>query len=262
MVAGLARSAVTMRRSGWSAGNVDVDMGSAAGTPTTTSSGAPAAVLWDFDGTLADSEHYWIAEEYALVESFGGTWNDSHAESIVGNDLLTSGAYIRDNGPVPLEPAEIVARLVAGVRRRLSERVPWRAGVVELRAEIAAAGIPQAMVTMSYATVVDPVLTALGAERMPGFDTVVTGEVVSRGKPDPEPYLTAAARLGVDPRDCVAIEDSRTGATSAAAAGCAVLVAPNAVAVPASPSWQLRSDLDGVRLSDLAALLTDRSVRG
>ena len=243
------------------AGSLGADMGSAAGTPTSPPSRLPAAVLWDFDGTLADSERYWIAEEYALVGSFGGTWTHAHAETIVGSDLLAAAAYIRDNGPVPLEPPEIVARLVAGVRQRLTEHVPWRPGVVELRAQIAAAGVPQAMVTMSYATVVDPVLTVLAADRMPGFDTVVTGEVVSRGKPDPEPYLTAADRLGVDPRDCVAIEDSRTGATSAAAAGCAVLVTPNAVDVPAGPSWTVRPDLAGVQLADLAALLADRAGR-
>lgn len=236
-------------------------MGSAAAPDLPTGSGLPAAVLWDFDGTLVDSERYWIAEEYTLVESFGGTWDDSHAEAIVGNDLLTSGAYIRDNGPVPLEPAEIVARLIGGVRRRLTEHVPWRVGVLELRAQIAAAGVPQGMVTMSYANVVDPVLVVIGAAGMPTFDTVVTGEVVDRGKPHPEPYLTAAARLGVDPADCVAIEDSRTGATSAAAAGCAVLVTPNAVAVADSPAWQVRRDLDGVGLSDLSALLAERSTR-
>ena len=219
----------------------------------------PAAVLWDFDGTLVDSEQYWIAEEFALVSAHGGTWSRDHAESIVGNDLLTSGAYIRDHGPVPMEPADIVATLIRGVRRRLSESIPWRPGVVELRAQTASAGVPQGLVTMSYATVVEPVLAALAPAGMPGFDTVVTGEVVSRGKPDPEPYLLAARRLGVDPRDCVAVEDSRTGATSAAAAGCAVLVAPNAVAVADSPSWTLLTDLAGVHLTDLTALLAARS---
>ena len=134
--------------------------------------------------------------------------------------------------------------------------------MVALRAELAAAGIPQGLVTMSYATVVEPVLAALAPAGMAGFDTVVTGEVVSRGKPDPEPYLMAARRLGVDPRDCVAVEDSRTGATSAAAAGCAVLVAPNAVAVVGSPSWTLLPDLAGVRLADLADLLASRRTRG
>ena len=236
------------------AGSVDSEMDSA--PRTTRPTVLPAAVLWDFDGTLADSERYWIAEEYALVAEYGGTWTDADAHALVGNDLLVSGAYLRKHGPVPLGPADIVARLVAGVRRRLSEAVPWRAGVVSLRAGLAAAGVPQAMVTMSYATVVDPVLAAVAAAGMPGFDTVVTGEQVRRGKPDPEPYLTAAERLGVDPRRCVAIEDSRTGAVSASAAGCAVLVVPNAVPVEPAPGWRvLPTGLAGVTTDDLAALL-------
>lgn len=221
-------------------------------------SGRLAAVLWDFDGTLVDSERYWIAEEYTLVERWGGTWDDERAHALVGNDLLVSGAYIRDHGPVPLEPADIVARLVAGVRERLSADIPWRPGVLRLRAQLAAAGIPQAMVTMSYATVVDPVLTALGSPERPPFDTVVTGEAVTRGKPDPEPYLVAAARLGVDPRRCVAVEDSRTGATAAAAAGCAVLVTPVAVAVEPTPAWRVVPDLSEVGIGELEDLLAWR----
>lgn len=218
----------------------------------------PAAVLWDFDGTLVDSEQFWIAEEFALVRAHGGTWSDHHAESLVGNDLLTSGAYIRDNGPVPMEPADIVATLVRGVRRRLYEAIPWRPGVVELRAQVASAGILQGLVTMSYATVVEPVLSALEPAGMPPFDTVVTGDAVSRGKPDPEPYLLAARHLGVDPRDCVAVEDSLTGATSAAAAGCTVLVTPSALPVHDSPSWWVLPDLTGVGLAELAHQVAGR----
>lgn len=222
----------------------------------------PAAVLWDCDGTLVDSEKYWIAEERALVAEHGGTWSHTDAQALVGNDLLTSGAYIRDHGPVPMEPAEIVALLIRGVRRRLAEDVPWRPGVLRLRAEIAAAGIPQALVTMSYASVVDGVLDLLGGPGMPGFATVVTGEVVERGKPDPEPYLTAAQRLGVDARSCVAIEDSRTGGVSAAAAGCAVLVTPNAVPVASARPWEVVADLSTTTLADLAAVLARRTAGG
>lgn len=234
-------------------------MTTAPATDTRPATLLPAAVLWDFDGTLVDSEKYWIAEEFALVEQFGGTWNHRKAQAIVGNDLLTSGAYIRDHGAVPLDPADIVGRLIQGVRRRLSEHVPWRPGVLRLRAEIAAAGIPQAMVTMSYANVVDPVLTFLAESGMPGFAAVVTGEVVRYGKPDPEPYLRAAGQLDVNPRSCVAIEDSRTGAVSAAAAGCAVLVTPNAVPVADEPSWRVLTDLSGTDLADLSRLLAART---
>lgn len=211
----------------------------------------PAAVLWDFDGTLVASEDYWIAEEYALVASFGGSWSGEHAHALVGNELLTSGRYIAEHGPVPLPAAEIVDRLMVGVIARLAEHVPWRPGVERLLAEIAAAGIPQAMVTMSYRPVVDPVLAAMAVLGLPAFDAVVTGELVDRGKPDPEPYLRALAALGIPAGRAVAIEDSRTGARSAAAAGLAVVVTPNAAPVAGEAGWWVLPDLQAVDLADL-----------
>lgn len=224
----------------------------------------PAAVLWDFDGTLVASEDYWIAEEYALVGSFGGSWSAGHAHALVGNELLTTGRYIAEHGPVPLPPAEIVDRLMRGVIARLAEHVPWRPGVERLLAEIAAAGIPQAMVTMSYRPVVDPVLQAMAALGLPAFDAVVTGELVRRGKPDPEPYRRGLAALGVPAARAVAIEDSRTGARSAAAAGLAVVVTPNAAPVTGEPGWWVLPDLEAVGLSDLRTHLertrTDRNL--
>lgn len=212
----------------------------------------PAAVLWDFDGTLVASEDYWIAEEYALVASFGGAWSQAHAHALIGNELLTSGEYIAEHGPVPLPPAEIVDRLMVGVTDRLREHVPWRPGVERLLTEIAAAGIPQAMVTMSYQDVVAPVLAAMAAAGLPAFDAVITGELVTRGKPDPEPYLRGVAALGIPADRAVAIEDSRTGARSAAAAGLAVVVTPNAAPVSAEAGWWVLPDLHGTVLADLA----------
>ena len=176
----------------------------------------PAAVLWDMDGTLVDTEPYWINTEYALVESYGNTWSDEHAHALVGSDLLDSGAYIAEHGKVPLEPHEIVDRLLDGVVAQVEERVPWRRGARRLLAELNAAGVPCALVTMSWRRFVDPIV----AQLPPGsFQTIVTGEDVTRGKPHPEPYLLAAAQLGVDATDCIAIEDSDTGMRSAIGAG-------------------------------------------
>jgi HAD superfamily hydrolase (TIGR01509 family) len=180
------------------------------------------------DGTLVDTEPYWIEVEYALVEEHGGTWSREHALNLVGNDLLVSGAYIREHGGVDLEPAEIVERLLDGVVERIVEQVPWRPGAVELLAHLRAAGVPCGLVTMSYERFVAPVLAALPEDT---FTTVVTGDAVTVGKPHPEPYLTAAALLGVEASACVAIEDSNTGAKSAETAGCTVLVVPNHVPV-------------------------------
>jgi HAD superfamily hydrolase (TIGR01509 family) len=199
-----------------------------AGPPRSDDRQPPQAVLWDFDGTLVDTEPYWIEEEYALVEEHGGAWSQEHALNLVGNDLLVSGAYIREHGGVDLEPAAIVDRLLDGVVARIRERVPWRPGAVELLAGLRAAGVPCGLVTMSYERFVAPVLAALPVGT---FATVVTGDAVTVGKPHPEPYLTAAALLGVNPEHCLAVEDSNTGAKSAVAAGCTVLVVPNHVPV-------------------------------
>jgi HAD superfamily hydrolase (TIGR01509 family) len=188
----------------------------------------PAAVLWDMDGTLVDTEPYWIETEFALAEKYDGTWSHEHALNLVGNDLLESGRYIRKHMGIERTPEQIVEELLDGVVERVRSRVPWRPGALELLAELGETGVPCGLVTMSYQRFVAPILAALP----PGtFATVVTGDAVSRGKPHPEPYLAAAERLGVDPSSCLAIEDSDTGTRSAVAAGCGVLVVPNHVEV-------------------------------
>jgi len=199
------------------------------------------------DGTLVDTEPYWIEAEFELAEAYGGTWSREHALNLVGNDLLHSGRYIREHMGIDLAPEQIVELLLDGVVARVQQRVPWCAGAVELLTELAAAGVPCALVTMSYTRFVSPILAGLPDGT---FRAIVTGDEVSQGKPHPEPYLTAAALLGVDPADCLAIEDSDTGATSAGAAGCRVLVVPNHVPVPPRAGRTFVGSLVGL---DLAA---------
>ena len=188
----------------------------------------PAAVLWDMDGTLVDTEPDWIASEFELIEERGGTWSHEHAMNLVGNDLLESGRYIAEHSGIDLEPAAIVEELLDRVVGRVARTVPWRPGRVELLEDLRARGVRCALVTMSYRRFVTPILASLPADT---FEVIVTGDAVSQGKPHPEPYLKAAAILGVDPADTVAIEDSNTGARSAEQAGCAVLVVENHVPV-------------------------------
>ena len=192
-------------------------------------SGLPRAVLWDMDGTLVDTEPYWIEAEYAVVEAHGGTWSHEHAKALVGSDLLDSGAYIRRHGGVDREPAEIVEMLLDVVVAKVREEVPWRPGARELLTSLRAHDVPPGLVTMSWSRFSDEVVACLP----PGsFATMVTGEEVSRGKPHPEPYLLAAERLGLDPGECIAIEDSPTGVRSALAAGCRVIGVPHVVDIP------------------------------
>jgi HAD superfamily hydrolase (TIGR01509 family) len=210
------------------------------------------AVLWDMDGTLVDTEPYWIESEFDLVEKHGGSWSTEHALNLVGNDLLDSGRYIREHGGVDLEPAEIVEELLDRVVARVRDRVPWRPGAVELLAELRGDGVRCALVTMSYRRFVAPVLQQLPEDT---FEVVVTGDAVSHGKPHPEPYRQAAAVLGVPTRRTLAIEDSNTGARSAEAAGCTVLVVPHAVPVLEGPRRIFRPSLDGLSVADLRDLM-------
>ena len=203
----------------------------------------PAAVLWDMDGTLVDTEPYWIATEYELADRFGGTWSHEHAMNLVGNDLLVSGRYIREHMGIDVAPEAIVELLLDGVVARVEQEVPWRPGALDLLAGLRAAGVPCALVTMSYQRFVAPVLAALPDG---SFDVVVTGDSVANGKPHPEPYLTAARLLGVPPEDCLAIEDSDTGTRSAESAGCHVLVVPHHVPVPAAPGRAFADSLQGL----------------
>ena len=130
----------------------------------------------------------------------------------------------------------------------LQQDVPWRPGAVELIHDLAEQGTPQALVTMSYASIAAPVAAALP------FAAVVTGDIVPRGKPFPDPYLMAAELLGVDPTRCLAIEDSPTGAASANAAGCHVVAVPHMVPVEAHARRRELASLAGVTPAGLFAI--------
>ena len=227
--------------------------------PSPPVGGLPSAVFWDMDGTLVDTEPYWINAEHAIVEEAGGIWNDEYAHQLVGNDLMVSAEFIRDNSPVSLDPVEIIEELLRRVIAQVTEHVPWRPGAVELLTALGEAGVPNALVTMSWRSLADAVVEALP----PGtFTAVITGDEVEHGKPHPEPYLAAARALGVEVTDCVAIEDSPTGVRSAVAAGVPTLAVPHVVPVPVivgavqAPSlrgltpWDLRTLFVGARSNE------------
>lgn len=209
-----------------------------------------AAVLWDLDGTIVDTEPLWMAAEHDLAASHGKIWTDEDALQLVGNSLIASGEYIREKLEIDLSAEKIVDYLVDRLAASLREHIEWRPGARELIAALDAAGVPQALVTMSYTSIAAPVADALP------FAAVVTGDAVARPKPFPDPYLLAAEKLGVDATHCLAIEDSRTGATSANAAGCDVLVVPHFVTVPEADRRRLIPTLAGVTPDDLAGFFS------
>ncbi|KRF29905.1 HAD family phosphatase [Phycicoccus sp. Soil802] len=218
---------------------------------TTPAADLPAAVFWDMDGTLVDTEPYWINAEHAIVEEAGGVWNDEYAHQLVGNDLMVSAEFIRDNSPITLEPVEIVEDLLRRVIAQVTEHVPWRPGAIELLTALREAGVPNALVTMSWRSLADSVLAALPEGT---FAAVITGDEVEHGKPHPEPYLAAARALGVEVTDCVAIEDSPTGVRSAVAAGVPTLAVPHVVPVPIIAGAVQAPSLRGLTPADLHRL--------
>jgi len=220
--------------------------------------GLPAAVLWDMDGTLVNTEPYWISAETDLIESFGGSWSHDEAMQLVGSGLWHSAAVLQAKG-VDLSADEIVDALTDRVLEQLVEfGIPWRPGAKELLVELREQGIPTALVTMSVSRMAHHVADRLG---FVGFDAVVSGDDVTNAKPHPEPYLRGAELLGVNPADCVSIEDSPPGMASALAAGTVVIGVPFMVELPDDAAHALWPTLDGRHLDDLSALFTSVGAR-
>ncbi|KAB7787029.1 HAD family hydrolase [Bifidobacterium cebidarum] len=204
----------------------------------------PKAVLWDLDGTLIDSDPYWVAAERALLESYGGIWDEVLAEAMQGASLPVLTRLLRERG-VTLPADEMVRRLTDEVMRMESEHLPWVEGARELLSRLAAAGIPSVLVTGSPRIIADNVLrqAPTGA-----FIGAISGGDDLPPKPSPEPYVQAARMAGIDSMDaqamrqCVVFEDSLPGLTAAHASGAYV------VAV----TGHARVDVTGCGLYDFA----------
>jgi HAD superfamily hydrolase (TIGR01509 family) len=202
------------------------------------------------DGTLVDTEPYWLTAETELVQAWGGEWSLEDGLSLVGSSLERSSLIIASRG-VQLEPEEIIQVLTDRVIAQLADEVPWRPGARELLISLHDAGVPTALVTMSIRRMADYIAAAAG---FPAFDVVIAGDEVINGKPDPEPYLRAAQALRVDPTDCIAVEDSEFGVASAVASGATTLAVPLHVPLPPSPAYTLWDSLDGRTIDDLFQL--------
>ncbi len=216
----------------------------------------PAAVLFDMDGTLVDTEPYWMQAEIELVEEFGGSWTRDDALVLVGSGLWESARVFQQHG-VGLDADTIVATLTGRVLEQLKEHgVPWRPGARELLLDIREHGAKTALVTMSIRKMAEKVVAHIPFH---AFDVLVTGDEVARPKPFADPYLEAARLLGVSPRECVAIEDSMNGLASAVAAGTVAIGVPHMIPLPESDEHTLWPTLEGRGFADLSALFERRA---
>lgn len=212
----------------------------------------PKAVLWDLDGTIIDSEPYWLISEQRLVESFGGEWSEADGLQLVGSGLPNAAAFLQRRG-VDMPIDDIVNRMVSEVNEMVDREIPWRPGARELIRSIHDAGIPQVMVTMSYRSSAIVIADALGV-----FEDLITGDAVTHPKPHPEPYQLGAAAVGAQARECVAMEDSGPGAESAVAAGCATIAVPMHIPLPESPNYTLWHTLVGRDVTHIADVFESR----
>lgn len=193
------------------------------------STALPEAVLFDHDGTLVDTEPVWARAKEEVAAEFDAVWTEQDTLACLGQPMSMTVDRLRELG-VRLTPEEIVRRLVAtGQQVVAQEGIGFLPGIEPLLREVADAGIPAAIVT-NATTEIARVTASRAPEGL--FRTVIGDEDVQRPKPDPQPYLLAAERLGVDITRCVVVEDSPSGVAAAEAAGARVVVVPGMQPVP------------------------------
>lgn len=222
----------------------------------------PQAVLWDFDGTLVNSEVVWVQAEIDLFAEYGVSWTYEQGVEYCGSSRDVSMpaffAWAESQGkPLPFTQQEFYEKLYSMVRDHIAtvDPLPWLPGAEDLVNELADRGIPQAIVSASP---IDLVLAGVNRMRDDAFQVVIPGEEMPRGKPAPDGYLLAAERLGVDPKRCVVIEDSLYGTQSGVAAGAAVIAVPCMHPLPIADGQHQLKSLVGVdvhKLGEIMALL-------
>ncbi len=216
----------------------------------------PAAVLWDMDGTLLDSEPIWEIAMSELAALHGIAMTPHLRESTLGNSLPDALAKVHDAAglsPEVRDPAADGRWTLDRVTELFQEGLPWRPGALEALELIACAGIPMALVTNTVREAADVALETIGRHR---FATTVCGDEVAVGKPAPDPYMRAAELLGLPTAECLAVEDSPTGAQAATAAGCLTLVVESAAPVEPGPLRVFRRSLVGLGLDDVTEAWT------
>ncbi len=203
------------------------------------------------DGTIVDTEPYWIAAEAPLVEQFGGSWSHEQSLRLVGLGLEDAAGILQQAG-VRMPTAAIIDVLTDRVLEALArDGAPFLPGARELLGELKAAGIRTALVTMSMRRMALQIAALIGPD---AFDVVIAGDDATRPKPFPDPYLQACAALEIDPAEAVALEDSPNGVRAAVAAGTTTVAVPRLVSVAGAGAHVVWPSLAGRTVADLAAV--------
>jgi HAD superfamily hydrolase (TIGR01509 family) len=210
------------------------------------------AVLLDMDGTLVDTEGTWWDAEVEVFAELGHELRDEWRHIVVGGPMTRSAGFLIEATSADITVEELSALLNASFLERLRQGVRLMPGADRLLSELTAHGVPAALVSASHRAVVDRTMEWLGAGH---FALSVAGDEVVRTKPHPEPYLSAAGRLGADPARCAVLEDTVTGVAAAEAAGCRVVAVPSIAPIEPGARRTIVGSLEEVDLAFLRSLV-------
>lgn len=220
------------------------------------------AVLFDMDGTLVDTEPLWQQAEERIMARFGVAWSEADQAHCLGGSTDRVARYMISlieqagrSAPSPEQLADLF--LDTMLQRLIAEPPQLQPGVARLLHEVHETGKPTALVSSSSRPLMNAVLAAIGSH---WFDLTISADDVTRHKPDPLPYLTAADLLHVDPRWSLALEDSPTGAASANAAGAFVLAVEHMAVIEAAPRRVVVGTLSGIGVTELAEMFVPPAV--
>ncbi|WP_330456845.1 HAD family phosphatase [Streptomyces sp. NBC_00820] len=211
------------------------------------------AVLLDMDGTLVDTEGFWWDVEAEVFSALGRTLDESWRHVVVGGPMTRSAGFLIEATGADITVAELCVLLNDGFEDRIGRSLPLMPGAARLLAELHEHAIPTALVSASHRRIIDRVLSVLGPHH---FALSIAGDEVSRTKPYPDPYLLAAAGLGVNPARCAVVEDTATGVAAAEAAGCQVIAVPSIAPIAPAERRTVVTSLEEVDLTFLRGLMT------
>ncbi|TRV72815.1 HAD family phosphatase [Streptomyces sp. 130] len=220
---------------------------------TRTAKGAALrAVFLDMDGTLVDTEGFWWDVEVEVFAGLGHRLDEAWRDVVVGGPMSRSTGYLIEATGADITLDEAAVLLNDRFEKRIGNGVPLMPGAARLLAELHRHEIPTALVSASHRRIIDRVLDSVGHHH---FALTVAGDEVTRTKPHPEPYLTAARGFGVDPRLCAVIEDTATGVAAAEAAGCRVVAVPSVSPIAPAEGRVVVGSLEEVDLAFLRGLI-------
>jgi HAD superfamily hydrolase (TIGR01509 family) len=214
-----------------------------------------AAVVFDLDGVIIDSEQVWAAVREQLVADWGGIDRPEAQRAMMGMSSLEWTRYMHEQLALPQPPEEIGAEVLRRMLERYRDELPLIDGAVEVVRTLAAK-LPLAVASSSNRPLIDAVLETAGITSC--FAATVSSEEVPRGKPAPDVYLEAARRLGIEPERCAAVEDSASGIRAAHAAGMTVVAYPNPHYPPEAEALDL-ADVVVAELSDVVGVIGART---